>query len=72
MIGKGGTYKSFKEVGVGEWVWVNVPGKEFGDVAQELMKVEKKNGSHPVVRTPSGALMEITNPKALTKVIGEL
>lgn len=71
MIGKGSTYKSFKEVKDDAWVWVNVPGKVFGEVAMELVKVIGRNGGRPLVRLNSGGVLEITNPKALTKVIGE-
>lgn len=70
MIGKGSSYKSFKEIEVGSWVWVNVPGPEFGSVTQDLVKVIRKVGSRPVVKLKSGGEMEIGNPKALSKALG--
>jgi hypothetical protein len=71
VIGKGRSLKSWKDVKEGAWLWVQWPAKELGEIELRLQKVEKKIKGGVMVKTESGALMEITNPKACMNTVGE-
>lgn len=47
-----------------------VPGEVWGEVAMELVRVVGRNEGRPLVKLPSGGVLEISNPRALTKAIG--
>lgn len=72
MIGKGAVHKSFNEVEPGKWAWMNHIKPMSMDTEQVLVKIQRRVKSGVVVKLPSGAELEVTNPRALTKAIGEV
>lgn len=70
MIGKGRTIKSWKDVKPGDWIWVPWPSDTWGDVEQRLQQVTKKVTGGVMVRTDSGAEMEVLNSKGCCFSLG--
>lgn len=64
-------HKSFAEVVPGKHAWMNHIKPGTMDIEQVLVKVVKGVKGGVLVKLPSGHELEVTNPRALTKVIGE-
>lgn len=72
MVGKGGFLKSWGEVKEGDHLWVQFPAKEWGEVELQLHRVHRKIKGGIQIMLQSGALLDVTNPKACVKVVGEV
>jgi hypothetical protein len=66
MVGKGQRLKSWKNIKVGEHIWV-----EWWDYTHRLLPIKARIKGGIQVVTENGGLLDVTNPKSCYAVVGE-